>query len=279
MGLITILKKNASGYIAFLDADDAWLDDFWDESIQEVLEHDFDIIGYQSAYCDEALLKRAAPIGLREGVFYGGGNDSVFLHDDNHFGAMLYSVAFLKQYSIRFDSTKKWSEDKFFAIECLYLAEKVYLQNKLMYLYRKNLLSVMHTTSTGIEYYEPIVDGYLKLDKRMEKYETKQRGRLLIGHKAASWYIADMMDSHFRAFRGKKEFDVFINQNSVFQELLEGDCGGIVPNDRWNQYRKQPYMYIFKQYLIGTVISIARCLLNIETIRKLRDSHRFIYPI
>lgn len=47
-------------------------------------------------------------------------------------GAMLYCVNLIKQYNICFYNIKAF-EDKIFSTHCIYLVDKIYLVNQLMY--------------------------------------------------------------------------------------------------------------------------------------------------
>lgn len=52
-------------------------------------------------------------------------------------------------------------------MQCLYLADKIYLVNELMYLYRQNVTSAIHMRNRGILYFVPIINAYIESDKEM----------------------------------------------------------------------------------------------------------------
>ena len=95
MEYILAIEKNEEAYISFLDADDAWQDNWIDNRIITLIESKFDLIGLQSCYCDETLTRRKNVINMQEGEYFGG-NSAVWIHGGQHFGAMLYKINLLK---------------------------------------------------------------------------------------------------------------------------------------------------------------------------------------
>lgn len=59
-------------YIAFLDADDAWEKNFFDQAVLNIIDKGTDLIGFQSAVCNNELTMRAQTVNLAEGQFWGG---------------------------------------------------------------------------------------------------------------------------------------------------------------------------------------------------------------
>lgn len=111
-------------------------------------------------------------------------------------GAMLYRTSMIKQYGIRFQNIKA-SEDKIFSMQCLYLANEIYLINQLMYLYRQNATSAVHMRARGIPYFVPIIDAYIQLDAEMKRWENDVRGSFHEGRVLAKIYIMDMIEEEW----------------------------------------------------------------------------------
>lgn len=257
-------------YIAFLDADDGWVSGFFSDGTDELLKKGYDLIGFQSGYCDAKLRLRGTPCEMPPGP-HKGGQDNVWLHGKQSFGAMLYSKAFIQANGIFFFDELKYSEDKIFSMECMYLSKSIYLENRLLYLYRHTGSSAMHQRLYGIPYYESIINGYIKLDKLMREHSDGENLKPLMEARIlASLYIMEMLAQHFQLLRSKKKIDKILAENTRYIDLLEasGEYSDLRPNPVYVQYRNHPYLYITYNNLIGGIKLCKR------TIYKLWNSKR-----
>lgn len=57
-GIEYVLTSGGNSYITFLDADDAWMDDFFDVNIEQLIDRKYDLIGFQSCMCNQQFTKR-----------------------------------------------------------------------------------------------------------------------------------------------------------------------------------------------------------------------------
>jgi hypothetical protein len=184
------------------------------------------------------------------------------MHSVSQFGAMLYSCRLLKGYAIRFQEGLRYSEDKIFSMTCLYLADRICLKNRLMYLYRIVSGTAMSSRKFGIPYFLPIIDAYRKLDEQMLVYADENRGRLLAGKICVAHYLMDMVDEHFQQWRPKSQLDAFLKERPDYLAALTaaGYFSDIQPEPRYLQYHAHPHKYIAKQYARGLVTKTKRCL-------------------
>ena len=240
-----------SSYIAFLDADDGWDSDFFDENTVRLLHQNYDLIGFQYCNCDANLRPYDLPCEMKSGL-YSGGQRSVWLHAKQCFASMLYSCKLLQKYEARFFEGLNYSEDKIFSMQCMYLADTVCLENRLMYLYRHIGISAMSRRQYGIPYYVPIIDGYIRLDSLMSRFsdirEPLSESRLM-----ASIYIMDMVDEHYNIMRSKKEMDKLLLSRPDYISIVEatGKYADLKPSLSYAQYKAHPRHYIIKERLIG----------------------------
>lgn len=240
-------------YIAFLDADDGWASNFFNENTIKLLQNGYDLIGFQSCNCNAQLRSYDVPKTMTDGL-HSGGQSSVWLHVTQSFAAMLYSYDFLQRNDIRFFEGLKYSEDKIFSMQCMYLADSIYLENRLLYLYRHTGNSAMNRRKYGITYYVPIIDGYIKLDFLMRQ-QNSVRPPLSASRLMASIYIMDMVGEHYRLFRRKRELDALFASHPNYISIAEatGEYADLKPNPAFIQYREHPVRYIIRNNLSGGI--------------------------
>lgn len=253
IGIEHMLKRDDKpSYIAFLDADDGWTADFFDENIQALLQKGYDLIGFQSCDCDAALNVYKGPEDMEQGVHVGG-QDNVWLHSKQSFAAMLYSSSFLADNGIRFFEELKYSEDKTFSMQCMYLANTICLWNKVLYLYRHNGRSAMNSRVHGIPYFTPIIDGYLKLDSLIR--EKRADTSFTISRTMASIYIMDMIKEHYQMQRKKGDVKNLLKRRQDYVAIVTGTgkYADIKPNEDYAYYRKHPAVYIMRNNWKGVI--------------------------
>lgn len=248
-------------YICFLDADDCWEQGFFTDKIATLMECGYDLVGFQSRNCDQTLNPTSSPSDMEEG-FHPGGANQVWIHSREHFGAMFYAAKLLNDYHIRFQDGLRYSEDKIFSMQCLYLADTVWLENRVLYLYRHTRNSAMGSREYGIAYYTPIIEAYLHLDVSMQQYASKSRGPLLACKNCISHYTMDMIDEHFRKWGTKAEVDRLFQAHPAYLAALkaEGDFAVIRPEARYLRYISNPYRYMLRRYASGIGFAVRRFL-------------------
>lgn len=267
-------------YVAFLDADDSWVADFFTDDTSVAFEYKTDIISFQAALTNVTLTRRCEPPPLKAGLYCGGAG-SAWINSKHSFATGFYAVSFLKQYNLRFPQGLRFNEDVIFSMQCKYLAESIYLFKKLLYLYRNNPFSASHTKMNTMDKYDPIIKAYLKLDCSMAQYQTQKRGQLKEGTVMAVVYIMDIFKEHYCRFGSKKMLDQFLERNPQYLELMNSDFVADRKSlaIRWSKIQSHPRWYQMKCYIrgaaSGSVRWVYRYVIKIPSIKRFMDKRRY----
>lgn len=268
-----------SDYVAFLDADDKWYPDFFDESIMPLFGQGIHLIGFQSARCNHSVVRYKTPPLMEEGIFCGG--VSAVWKNNSHFGSAFYSLSVINEFSLRFPDKLKINEDIIFSMQFKYLADKVYLKNRILYLYRNNQSSVSHKRRNAITKYVPIIDAYLKSDLCMQQYQNSYRGQLKEGSAMAAVYIVDVHEEHYRQFGSSKELRQMMINHPEYLSLITSPSfyhrsdSGL----RWQMMNTHPWRFRIKCYAKGASQFVFRfaylSLVKIPIIAGILDKYRY----
>lgn len=263
-GIEFILQKHRDSlegrYIAFLDADDAWVDGFFTNTSVSAFPHTH-IVRFQSQRCNSTFTRCCEPIPMEEGM-YAGGKDMISRCLSQHFGAALYACGLLEAHTIRFSERLRYSEDVLFLRKCVSLADSVALLNKILYMYRNNPVSAVHIRNFGITYFEPMFAAYLATDSDGEGF--------------VSWYLVDMIDEHFRHFGTVSELKQWMAGHEEYVEIARKH-GGERANSVLAALDSHPLSYALKRYVIGGVSKLARKVIHVRSVSALVE--RVKYPI
>lgn len=247
-------------YIAFLDADDAWANDFFTNA--SVLEFpSADIIQFQSQRWNAAFTRCCEPVPLEEGT-YAGGVDTIWRCRGQSFCAALYACQFLEKHAIRFLEGLGYSEDVLFLRKCVSMADSVALLSRTLYHYRNNPLSAVHIRNSGISYFEPMLKTYLATD--------------VDGEGLVSWYLVDMIEDHFRHFGTVSKLKQWLSNHEEYVEIAR-KLGGERANSVLTALEKHPLRYALKNYIIGGASGLVKKIARARGISAITE--RIKYPI
>lgn len=139
-------------------------------------------------------------------------------------------------------------------MQCMYLADSIYLENKLLYRYRHTGKSAMSRRQFGIPYYVPIIEGHIKLDVLMRQ-RSDDKPPLSESRLMASIYIMDMVEEHYALFRSKASMDALFDSHPNYISIVEatGEYADLKPNTAYIQYKKHPSRYIIQNNLYGGI--------------------------
>ena len=268
-------------FLAFLDGDDVWAPDIFDEELCARLrrEADMDIFAFGSCTSNGDVTKFSHPCRYEDHRLEGG-NDCIW-KTQGTFCANLYRVDLLHKYGIRFAEGLKYSEDKIFLLQCVFLARYVRFLPQILHIYRNNSSSAMKQvfSSAPIDYYIPIIDGWVASDRFLNGLSDQTGRSTKAGAILAGIYFMDMAQEHFeRWHRPARLYEVFRSHPDyhLFENMNPRDVSAVQYANH-NLLLGHPLRYRLRNNAVGAVKFFVRLLLQLKPIRELRDSRR--YPL
>lgn len=276
VGINFSLRDTVCKYIAFLDADDVWYPDvLTPELLEDMVENcKFDLYAFGAVLTDNSMNYFSKPAINKDAKL--NGCDSVWMLQNRHFGAVLYSAYLLRKRKIRFPMGLKYNEDKIFLMQCSYMAETVHFIGKILHIYRMNPVSAMSKVKTysAIDYYLPLIQAWVESDAKLNEFSNQY---IHSGQTLAAIYFLDMAAEHFKQWR---------SANSLFSVLYSHPNLDLLINMHpeevsLRQFKNRklllesPWLFALKYRLIGVMMIIARMLLRIPFVQKWRNKKRF----
>lgn len=169
-GMEYILKKEKNGYIAFLDADDCWIDNFFNENVKNILKSNYDLICFEHYESDEELKNCNLIKNKNMGEMKNENLSTIWAHEKRHLGSMFFSIEFLKKFKIHFLNGLKYNEDEIFKVYAECLCKKIYFIKQANYIYRIHQNSSVHNLDKNIlERYKTWMNAWKLLDVNLKK--------------------------------------------------------------------------------------------------------------
>ena len=281
VGIEYFLRNQVAGYVAFLDADDLWVPNVITEQTAETItdSNSADVITFGCITSNSDCSKYGIPL-LYKSCCKDGGNGVIWPMLGT-FCANLYSIDLLKKYQIRFTEGLKYCEDKIFKMQCVFLADKVSFRPEILHIYRENRASAMHKifSYTPMEYYLPIIDGWIASDHFVNSWESISGKHINAGHTLASIYFGDMSAEHYQRWKSRRSLEAACRLHPHFDLYMNMDAASVSKKQyaRQQMHLNHPFLFIAKNRIIGAILYILRCALRVKPIRAFRLQRK--YPL
>ena len=224
-GIDYILKSYANNldqqYLAFLDGDDIWSPDFFTSEVMEVFAKNYDSIAFRSRTCTFDLSRCIPPVACT--ACERTDNDSFWTRLNYHFGAVLHACKFVQEHRIRFKENLRIAEDTVFQMYTCYYAKHVWQDERILYVYRKNPVSVFNTREFGIPHFVPIIDGFIETDTELNLSPACGRSVHTIGSTLARRYLHELVTEHFQIGGASEELDELFRVKPHYLRIMAPD--------------------------------------------------------
>lgn len=277
-GIEYILAHNEDGYIAFLDADDIWCDNAF--TGWGGIRQNADIVLWGMVAANEFLTRYSAPTVYEKEEIIDGGRGAIW-KPQGHFAAALYSTELLRKYGVRFDEKLKYSEDKIFRLQCVYLAEKVQLVNRVLYIYRQNSSSAMSKVKdfSAIDYYDSIIRGWVRSDAFLKSVKDNGEDAMNAGRALAGIYFLDMAVAHVKHGGKLSSFFTYLDNHpdkECFYQMRECDVSPKQFKEK-NLLTNNKKVFALKYRILGCAEMLAKALVSIRCILNRFERRRYPY--
>ena len=179
---------------------------------------------------------------------------------------------------MKFNVSCKYSEDKIFMLQCLFLARKVQTTSVLLHIARRNPTSAMGKifSYTPIEYYTQIINGWIQCDIDINKFASVTGKNSDAGFNLASVYFLDMAKEHYKRWRPSKELSAV--KKHRYYNLFENMRENCVSSKQYKEHKlllEKPTLFKVKYNFIGAIEYILRMLVRIKPIYQIRQNKKY----
>lgn len=243
-------------YVAFLDADDIWAKDVYNNHLQQELASAPDMVGFNFHHADMQLHPYKSS-DFSDKVFEKGGDWAVD-YFWQFFWCFFYRREFLEQNRITFDLKLKYFEDELFRSKALYLARKIVCKSDFLVYYRLNRWSTTGLNRSFRLYEMQRLEVYQAYkDFFFEQYRKQGETPCVKNAKTVQNYIRGLKGLPKIGYGYKKMVRLY-ESDSSFQQLKKGDYK--FPLDEESRmilksYLDNPRVFYFKNRVNGIIHS------------------------
>ena len=273
-GIETALKMHVR-WLAFLDSDDTWVSDFYDEKLRDrILAEDKDAYSFSylitNQIMDRGRFCTPRPKDPITGEInrYGG-----------YFCSYLYKTEKLKKYNIRFPKGIKTQEDRVFEYLFFSVCTSSMIIDRPIFLYRSNSRSVTHNPmETGDLYFAHVIPAweyaYIKLKDLLGQTNTVSEKDLHACLTMQKTYLAEFIGTACENGMRPELIRKTIDDSGRADLFNHPEIWVDAKRKRlWEDFYKSPMAVYFRCRARGLGVSLLKRFRNTSIVERLR------YPV
>ena len=268
-GIEHCLSKNVE-YIAFLDADDVWVKNFYSLDLYEQMKSERMDAYHFSYYLGNESLAYGKMLQVSECIQE---KESISLFG-GPFWSYLYGADNLANFDIHFPEGRRVQEDEAFRYLFLASIDKLHCFGKGMLVYRSNKNSVCHTKANATDrFFRDIIPAWSWAKQEIAKLPVNRGGLEMGCETMQKTYLSEYIQS---ACEQGVSLNEIMTQIAPYSYLYDDDSIWVDEKSltRWKTFFGNPSKVWIKYRLKGLVTSFVRpAIRNSKLIQKRR------YPI
>lgn len=264
------IKKSSGKYIMFLDSDDYYVDNFFDNQLESELNNDYDLLAYSSYASNIKRNRYAVEQRFKDMVI-----SCCQWTPTGHFGSCIYLKEMLIKNDIWFDEGIRINEDLAFKFKAFHCANKIRFLSEFCHIYNSTAKSTSKHLGCQYDYVDVWYRTYDWLKNRPYQQNTQ----------ASVHYVRLKITSRMLLY-AKTYIQVGHNQEELIKDLklkngydmlMSINDQQVLPYLKKDLYLFQNDMkaFIAKARKEGNVIKIGRVLLHIPLVRYLKDKKQY----
>ena len=270
------ISESKGKYIVFLDSDDIWDKNFYNEDLSLLLKQDYDMIGFGYSLANENMNRFKYNSVDERTIINCKDIDKVTINYGRHHSSYIIKKRIIEDNDITISGT--YNEDEIFRNKCLYKSNKIAYVNKNIFYYRNNTQSVTHQKKNIKKVYSNIINNWIEA----KEWFSNQNDRDILIQEHCNNIIASLVLEMIRLMCEEHiciDIEKSKNIKNEYKEYLP-----IIRKFSWDPklireyslYKNNPKIYAISCYIKGCLKKIGKNICRrVSVIHNMREIFKY----